>query len=71
MWEKAQGGRTKGSYRTTDDIEIKHTKHYDLALNNGINFVKQEVLKGMKLKERMKKLEEQVRQKGMQEKIEP
>lgn len=55
LWEKAQGNRTKGSYRTTDEVELKHTKQYDLALNNGINFVKQEVLKGMKLKEKMRK----------------
>lgn len=50
LWEKAQGNRTKGVYRTTDEVEMKHTKQYDLALNNGINFVRQEVLKGMKAK---------------------
>lgn len=40
-WEKSQGGRAKGAYRTMDEIEQKHTKQYELALANGVQFVKQ------------------------------
>lgn len=42
-----------------DEVEARNTIQYDMIINNGINFVKQEVLKGLKMKEKMKIQEEQ------------
>lgn len=43
-WEASQGSRTKGTYRTIDEIELKAQKNYDIVVNNPIKFIKQEII---------------------------
>jgi hypothetical protein len=43
-WEMSQGDRTKGTYRTIDEIELKSKKNYDIVINNPIKFIKQELV---------------------------
>lgn len=43
-WEKSQGDRTKGNYKTIDDIELKSKKNYEILINNPIKFIKNEIL---------------------------
>jgi hypothetical protein len=44
-WEMAQGEKSKGAYRTIDDIELKAKKNYDILINNPIKFIKREIQK--------------------------
>lgn len=43
-WEQSQGGRTKGGYKTIDEIELKSKKNYDIIINNPIKFIKNEII---------------------------
>lgn len=43
-WEKGQGDRTKGTYKTIDDIELKSKKNYEILINNPIKFIKNDIL---------------------------
>jgi hypothetical protein len=48
-----QGDRTKGVYRTIDEIELKVQKNYEILLNNPIKFIKNEIInRAKKEKER-------------------
>jgi hypothetical protein len=49
-WEKSQGDRTKGTYKTIDDIELKSKKSYEILINNPIKFIKNEILNKAKAK---------------------
>jgi len=39
-----QGDRTKGGYRTIDEIELKAQKNYDILINNPIKFIKNDII---------------------------
>lgn len=43
-WEKSQKDRTKGVYRTIDEIELKSQKNYEILVNNPIKFIKNEII---------------------------
>lgn len=44
-WEMSQGSKTKGEYRTIDEIELKAKKNYDILINNPIKFIKRDIQK--------------------------
>ena len=43
-WEMGQGDKTKGVYRTIDEIELKAQKSYEILINNPIKFIKNDIL---------------------------
>lgn len=48
-----QGDKTKGVYRTIDEIELKAQKNYDILINNPIKFIKNEMInRAKRVKER-------------------
>ena len=59
QWEQSQDKKAKSAYRTMDEIELKQNKQYNLLIDNGINFVKQNVMKGLKKKEIENKMKQQ------------
>ena len=43
-WQKSQNDKTKGGYRTIDDIELKSKKNYEILINNPIKFIKNDII---------------------------
>ena len=55
-WEMAQGGKTKGAYRTIDEIELKARKNYDIVINNPIKFIKRDIQKRAEMEKQLLEL---------------
>lgn len=58
-WEKHQGQKTKGAYRTIDEIELKAKKSYDMVINNPIKFIKQDIANKAKKEQELMRLQEE------------
>jgi len=54
-WEKGQGDRTKSTYRTIDEIELKSKKNYEILVNNPIKFIKNDIINKVK-EDKMKEI---------------
>lgn len=49
-WERSQGDRTKGNYKTIDEMELRSKKNYDVIISNQIKFIKNDILNKAKTK---------------------
>ena len=56
LWEQSQDAKAKNAYRTIDEIETKQNKQYNLLVENGIKFIKQNVINAVKKREAMNEI---------------